>query len=208
MNKQIEPIEYNGEIIWVDTSIDPNFAKDDELFFSISLAEYNNLKHISQESDGLYKIVAQSPNLSIPNIPYVEVEEDNNQSFIDSVWLNTANPNNFSHNSFEFAAKAIIATSTKKYSEEDLRFHATRFAHLCRLHGAVTNNDTINLFDKEYIQSLQPKIKSIEIEMEIDENIEPISTGNYPHKDDYYYKPTTYLKDGKPFLKVKKVNHG
>lgn len=33
------------------------------------------------------------------------------------------------------------------YSEEQVKFITTRFAHECRLKGAVTNNDTIQLYD-------------------------------------------------------------
>lgn len=34
------------------------------------------------------------------------------------------------------------------YTEEDIKFYATRFAHQCRLNECATNNDTCNLFDK------------------------------------------------------------
>jgi len=34
------------------------------------------------------------------------------------------------------------------YSEEDVKFFATRFAHQCRLHECASNHETCDLFDK------------------------------------------------------------
>lgn len=47
-----------------------------------------------------------------------------------------------------------------------------------------------------HIESLKPKPVAVELEMEIDDSIEPISTGNYPRDEDYAWK-----------LKVDSTNH-
>lgn len=43
----------------------------------------------------------------------------------------------------------IMAVPTG-YSYEDLRYHCTRFAQLCRLKGPKINHETVDLFDSEY----------------------------------------------------------
>jgi hypothetical protein len=42
----------------------------------------------------------------------------------------------------------------KTYTYNELRFHCSRFAHLCRLKDAVTNDETLSIFDEEYKEKL------------------------------------------------------
>ncbi len=44
----------------------------------------------------------------------------------------------------------------RHYTREEVKFHATRFAHLCRLKGVSTNNDTINLWNTDYANINHP----------------------------------------------------
>ena len=57
----------------------------------------------------------------------------------------------------------------------------------------------MNLKKRKY--SLQPKIESVEIEMEQ----KLVVKGNSDCFNEYDYKPITYQKDDKTFLKVKQV---
>lgn len=49
------------------------------------------------------------------------------------------------------------------YSYEDLRYHCTRFAHLCRLKGPKINHETVDLFDQEYAPLLTQKEQYVNI---------------------------------------------
>lgn len=195
----LTPIKYQEGTIWVDKEANV-YGGDtvydwEQKFISVVFSNYTT-------TDFEWKVVAQSPNLSIEEVPYVEVEEDVevDSKFVNSIikFLRYYEDKDLAKRCLEAGyRKGYKAASAKKYTEGDL---------LKAIDMAWDNSDdTKNRYD--ILQSLQPQIKSIEIEMEIDESIEPISTGNYPHKDDYYYKPVTYIKEGKTFLKVKKINY-
>lgn len=179
--------------------------------------EVKNLRSSDRTSEG-YKIVAQSPNLSIEGIPYVEIEEEDVEQLALKEYpyrLNFTGDRDGNEEWRRVWVKGYKVASAKKYTEEDLRLHATRFAHLCRLKGATTNNDTVNLFDTEYLQSLQPKVVSIEVETNesyIDDKLSILSKETSEAvKAMCIIKPITYTKElrGKmeTFLKVKKVNY-
>ena len=87
----LTPISYNGGTIWVDKNITPGciFHIDGRIEKCIRLeqnrvyTEDNQFYHLFTVrgmeilSEQLcMKVVAQSPDQSIPNIPYVEIEED------------------------------------------------------------------------------------------------------------------------------------
>jgi hypothetical protein len=64
--------------------------------------------------------------------------------------------------------KAMELNKDKLFTLKELKYYCTRFAHKCRLNGAVTNNDSIELFDNsfktDYLQ--QPTEIEVEVEME------------------------------------------
>lgn len=71
----------------------------------------------------------------------------------------------------------------KQFSVEDLKFHATRFAHLCRSKGCVTNNDTVMLWEEEYSQLLSTQ----QLPKDFIPGFEnkPIYTGDGCHEDNW-----------------------
>lgn len=121
------------------------------------------------------KIVAQSPELSIEGVPYVELEEE----YLCK--LNTALTywKTFSGEKqtgiaygIGLAIEFYKAAQAKKYTEEDLR-KALEKAKVWKYHGNETTVD-------EIIQSIRPKIESIELETKTVEwsmNINPTLVG-------------------------------
>lgn len=180
----ITPISYNGGTIWVDKEV--IVSKGDTLYSSISnkiCIEW--LDANGNKNSTHLKVVAQSTNLSIPNIPYVEIEED-----VESIvreYTDKAKLNGWEQSGFRIGYKA--ASAKGKYTEEDLE---NAFNLGLSWDGEDTETNTFNSF----IESLQPKIESIEIE------VENIWTGLSD-----FDAPVTYQKDGKILLKIKKVNY-
>lgn len=129
-------------------------------------------------------------NLNLEGIPYVELEEDVDtkaRHIIEEIgW--------FWHNT-ESSARNVarhIAAQPKKYTEGDLK--KAFFA------GAKCQNSVHAAAEvHSFIQSLQPKIESIEVEMDW-------SIANYSITQDGW-KYISYQKDGKTYLKVKKINY-
>jgi len=147
------------------------------------------------------EIVAQSPNLSLPNIPYIEEVDDTELSLINAykkVVGEHLNP-------YELKLiKWLAAQSKGGYSEADLRK-----AYEAGIHFNEESNESFGATESKwkwdtFIESInQPK--EIEIEMEkifYPKNSEP-TTVEVGHGCLFNYKPVTYQKDGKTFLKVK-----
>lgn len=149
------------------------------------------------------KIVAQSPNLSLPNIPYIEeVEEDIEKLAMDELKNKWAHlylfgypkrpfPTNYENDLNNVMIGYYKAAQSKGgYSEADIE-KAIQFGiditakHTTPTYG--TNFDKVEDDKNTYIQSLNQPKESIEIEMYNGNTNEPIQ----------------YLKDGKTFLKVK-----
>ena len=208
---KLEPIEYNGGVIWVDKEVVPR-----GIYYN---SENGKIVPLVEEwrkefGDKYLHIVAQSPNLSIPNIPYVELEEENVEDKAYLVMMNYLTDGNpegdFKHSTIgaddnkNWWIAGYKAASAKKWSDEDIE-KAIQFGiditckHTTPTHG--TNFDKVEDDKNNYIVSLQPKIKSIEIEM---------TQGAYDFLDCPVIgeeRPMTYEKDGKIFLKVKKINY-
>ena len=192
---KLEPIEYNGGVIWVNTTKFPTMKKGQSYWRTIH-SIVNVCIDDKQYFEDDYPIVAQSPNLSIPNIPYVEVEEDVEhlaKQFITDEWAKDDEPIKFGIQ--VGFIEGYKAASTKKWSDEDIR-KAIRQGEINE--GCTACRKT----DDEFLQSLQPKIKNIEIEM---------TQGAYYDFLDCPVigeeRPMTYEKDGKTFLKVKTVTY-
>lgn len=104
------------------------------------------------------------------------------------------------------------AASAKKYTEEDLRkaINLSRLtsSELREKHGFWKDEYTPD----EIIQSLQPKVVSIEIETRQywfqDGISRPVMEDGIPkdYKGDWIITPVTYQKDGKTFIKIKNIN--
>lgn len=215
-------IDYKDGDIWVDkeTTIQDNDLCHLQMDMHEEISKRSNLSW-----DSKYKIVAQSPNLSLPNIPYVEIEEDFKLTAdqIINNHLNLVGPDKFDVYSnrnavreamIMYAAQEVKAASAKKYTEEGVRkaFQAG--------HNKGNSSFPEDFYtEDEFIQSLRPKIKSIEIEEEQHkvnchtcQGYGVTTNGkcgmcNGTGKVFAYYKPIAYQKDGKTFLKVKQVNY-
>lgn len=203
------PIDYQGGQIWVDKE---NGIKAGDTYYS---TDYNYIKiciEVDNEfvqnalfyekgctvfdySKDCFKVVAQSTNLSLPNIPYVEIEE------IKSPYTEFPVPN-------QYWLEGYKAASAKKYTEEDMK----------KLYiGTVQNVGTsIKQCDmptwEQVLQSLQPKVVSIEIETKQlfftnGNSLEGIIASE-GLQDTFIESPVTYNKDGKTFLKVKSIEYG
>ena len=208
----IEPIPYNGGKIYVDKEPligDLAYHKFQPHLFHITEA---NIK-IAHDCK---KVIAQSPNLSIEGIPYVEVEEDvesavNNH--FKNYWVKEdgaelkggeISPEMMTSYLCEvsaFIAGYKAASAKGRYTDEDIRKAWNESQKSIRF-NAYRDGSEFNSVD-DFIQSLQPKIKSIDIEMEDRSDYE----GEELWEIMPNLHPITYQKDGKTFLKVKKINY-
>jgi len=161
-------------------------------------------------------IVAQSPNLFLPNIPYIEEVEESIESLAHKVMMNyltNDNPNgDFKHSTIGaddnknwwIAGYKAAQSKGGGYSEADLRK-----AYEAGIHFNEESNESFGATESKwkwdtFIESInQPK--EIEIEMEkifYPKNSEP-TTVEVGHGCLFNYKPVTYQKDGKKLLKLK-----
>lgn len=204
-------IDYQGGQIWVDKEIITGctFHIDGRIEKCLKI-EQNRVYISENEFYHLFtirgmeilseqlcmRVVAQSINLSLPNIPYVEIEEDIEKLAIEFANNNKSKFNNWygAHDGFLAGYKAV---SAKKYTEEDLR-EAFEAGRQCELFNRAPNED-------EYIKSLQSKVVSIEIEMK--KTYREIFDGEQTIHTHEGWKPVTYQRDGKTFLKVKSVQY-
>jgi hypothetical protein len=166
MNNILEPIHYNGGVIWVDN----NPVKGDTCYLTMDFHERIEVWNGIESWDSCKKVVAQSPNLSIHNIPYVEVEEDDwsdyKQKDFSKFWLHENDKQQCTTSyAQKIYNKGYKAASAKKYTEEDIEkaFIAGRSfqqGEESEYYGGG-ENEYPNF--KTFIQSLQPKIKKITI---------------------------------------------
>lgn len=209
------PISYNGGTIWVDNS--RTHANKGEWVVEthnptlLTTCEVSGFLDLTK---GGYKdkvIVAQSTNLSISNLPYIEIEDreeswikiDSKAGDILKDIMKKEDSNSVLYTiSPKVLRKLIVAgyevASAKKYTEEDLR------KSLGKMYIACTENKDIHIAKEttkvtnQIIQSLQSKVESIEIE----------TTRFYDgFPDDFLQIPTHYEKDGKTFLTIKSIKY-
>ncbi len=136
------------------------------------------------------KIIAQH-NLNLEGIPYVELEEDV-EDIIESIVDRETSAELGSPIRSTYKRYCLLgykSAKARQYTEDDLR-KAIDMARSQKSSYAMSTGG-FDFEDDEIIQSLQPKIESIEIEM-------------YNGNTD---EPLTYLKDGKIYLKVAKINY-
>lgn len=211
---KLDKINYNGGEIWVDKEATLNVGdyyinnEDKVLLYQGCLPTYHYLNSV--------KVVAQSiTNPSyIDGVPFVEVGEDDEQiiskfSFQEIAYNNdlTVRELNAYKNGVVFGYKAAQA---KQFTEEDMRKAFQAGQELGKNDALFHATDRISRHEYEstpdeddFINSLKPKVSSIEIEMEVklpNGLIPAIMTGNDVSS---FLVPITYQKDGKTFLKVK-----
>ena len=114
---------------------------------------------------GASKIIAQTPNLNLEGIPYVELEEDVEQ----------------------FTLEQIRRAIDMAQEQVSVRFYPNEYE--------------FKYTENQIIQSLQPKIESVEVEWL--HRDEPHLNGTSTITD----RPITYQKDGRTYLKVKSINY-
>lgn len=195
----LHPIPYKEGILWVDKEKSVNKG----LRWWVNGED--GIGRISNDLSYLYygnPVLAQSPNLSFPNIPYIEIEEDADEiadKFLENVF--NCKRDLFQAKEWRWFKKIYWAASAKKYTEEDL-FKAIGVA--------------IGLFSPKYacfeqgwketvLKSLQPKPVSVEIEINkncCEQMWQCCECTNGP-----IVNLLSYIKDGKTFLKVKKINY-
>lgn len=79
----LHAIDYNGGQIWVDRE---SHIKQGELYYDSG--SENIIETANKDMERAYyqaKVLAQSPNLSLPNIPYVEIEEEAKRIDLETV---------------------------------------------------------------------------------------------------------------------------
>lgn len=190
----LHAIDYNGGQIWVHKQVK---LISGDTFYNPELKMLDRYLHgtLYQWGD---KLIAQSPNLSLPNIPYVEVEED---YFLSKIQPDFDTKESYQHGFHDAIQVVKDHYSAKKYTEEDLEkaIDMARQGVFTKISDGQTDKEW-DYTETEIIQCLQPKVVSIEVEMEVGEV-------HYGSNVKHPCKLRTYIKDGKTFLKVKSVNY-
>jgi hypothetical protein len=154
-------------------------------------------------------------NLIIDVVTYVELEEDVigkliHSYFYDSIEVKKSVGRDTGHVAFDkhnielLISQVKKAAQPKKYTEDDLR----KAIRMARFNEDVDDSTQYSNTDDKIIQSLQPKIESVEVETE-EVNAELIngswlaSTTMFPARE----VPITYQKNGRTYLKVNKINY-
>lgn len=208
---ELTKIDYNGGVIWVDKEAECPIGH--ELYLERGGLYYAptiiiNYGRYQNSGDG-FKVVAQSPNLSIPNIPYVEVEEDVEQLAENRFPSDTSE--RFSSVKFNELRIGFIegykAASAKKWSDKELK----ECMSMMWFRG-IKRDGNFDTHYNEIIQSLQPKIKSIEIEVGTEYYVNKewksvLLPSEWDDTNPTRQVPVTYQKGGKTFLKVKTVTY-
>lgn len=206
---KLDRIDYNGGEIWVDKEADlhgkvyaPNIGKIIGTIWDGSATD----KKIKKFLD-LKVIVAQSiTNPSyIDGIPFVEVGEDDWE--IEKMGYAAADEGGektsagYHMTAKIYWVKGYKTAQAKQFTEEDMRKAWEAGVHFneesSESFGPI---ESVNKWDN-FINSLKPKVSSIEIEM--NDKFIPVDQFN----SNFKAKPITYQKDGKTFLKVKQVNY-
>jgi len=158
---------------------------------------------------GARKIIAQPLESNLSGIPYYELtpQEERVEQLADKangylVYSSKAKDTKANAFSEGFIEGYKAAKAKGGFTEEQMH-DAIEWGFQMALGN--TNHKRRDLFIASLRQPM--KIVSSEPVMIIDESIEPISTGNYPHHDDYCYKPETYEKDGKTFIKLTNIKY-
>lgn len=198
-------IDYNGGEIWVDKDTripnnykgwcwQPHWCKP----VMVEPSDGYNLEVAYAQEDqrefGGGIIKAQSPNLSLPNIPYVEIEEDIEQLAIEFSQTKDKHPNDL----IEGFIAGYKAASAKKYTLDDIH----KAVDLARKEPRIMMGDIV--------ESLQPKVVSINVGTTTEWWDGVLNCWVAAEDDDTQHSrvvPVTYTRDGKTFLKVKKNNY-
>ena len=189
MKSELQAIDYNGGQIY--GILPPNIKEGEEVFYkngdSYHWAVYNKSY---DKYDWCIKVIAQSPNLSLEGIPYVEIESNpldrrvptfNVMNYkADKIADSTIHVQLFedeqdakdwigdkSHLGIEYG-EWMVSSSAKKYTEEDVRkaiFKAAIYGFSFKK-GTLTGlaMDLNEGVAYDITQSLQPKVVSIEVE--------------------------------------------
>jgi hypothetical protein len=142
--------------------------------------------------EGCLKIIAQTSNLNLKGVPFIELEEDVERLFEEH------GISKQDERSKLLFLKGYKAAQPKKYTEDDLRKAIAE--------ARMSGQGLSKLTDNEIIKSLQPKIESVEVET-TQENLGEVFNGRSSHIMWGDIKPITYQKDGRTFLRVTKINY-
>ena len=201
----IEPINYVSGTIYVDKTTP---IKDGQLGWSINDCTYTHFKHLGEHYG--HAIVAQSPDLLLRNIPYLEAHyaEEEDSAAIDYV-TKIMGEHNLSNSTGKMMIDCYKAASGKKWSDEDIM---KAYYQGCKDAVNSVTNELDFITPESYLQSLQPKIKSIEIEMDTEYYVNNewksvLLPSEWDDSNPTRQVPMTYQKNGKTFLKIKQINY-
>lgn len=203
-------IYYNGGDIWVREG---DITKGSPMLFTKNSKPHFSIAERDLPNEGIrWSVVAQSTNLSLPNMPYVEaiIEKEHFVAVIAAHNYATNLPSAFDTRDCIIAEEGYFEGYKAASTNEHKRMVA--LLDWMEIKKEYSNEQIVLNF-----QSLQPKIKSIEVEMENIKDFMSEETFNRLFDMDRAnqlwkkYKPykniKTYTRDGKIFLKVKKVNY-
>lgn len=221
---KLDRIDYNGGDIWVDKEAEcpkgsnvifPNTSNGVITNYEGCEVKVAQWDYAANGNSNLLVVAQSITNPSyIDGVPFVEVVEDVEQLVKDyarDMYGNNNTGNYYNACVADYKA-GYKAAQTKQFTEEDLR-NAIDMAREreedVRGHSEYGYHNKYS--DADIINSLKPKVDSIEIETEPNLTQEwgestGLGTVEVFWKEDGV-KPKTYQKDGKTFLTVKKVNY-
>jgi hypothetical protein len=186
----VEGEKKDGDIVYdsINEFITPKINEERAVWFNLV-----------KERNQYFKIIAQH-NLSLENIPHMELEEgiDIDKIALDNGWSQSGSWKDGYLTGYKTA-------QPKKYTEDDLR-NAIDMG-LSKWMNREKGTLFTTIID-EVIQSLQPNITSVEVETEVVPDYNSYSGGNgeifTTNKKEQCIR---YEKEGKTFIKVKKINY-
>ncbi len=190
---KLKAIPYQSGYIFVDES-GSDFKVDDIVYDIINQLVTSKIKkemavffNQVKERNQYFKIIAQHT-LNLEGIPYVELEENEARRYVASI----LGEHNLDNSTGKMMIECYKSAQPKKYTEEQVR-DAIEMAQEQKSVRYSPNEYEFKYTPDQIIQSLQPKIESIEVEAD----------------DSIFRDPQifTYQKDGKTYLRIKKISY-
>lgn len=206
----LKPITYRTGIIWIDEEGDltPNSIAYDTLAKQLVYA--SGLKTLThQEYRGLVLVVAET-DVPVPELPSIELKEDVEELAKQRYKYQDGPDHSYDAvmNNRRIGFIDGYKANEKKYTEDDIKQAMLDYGdYIFNQHKGTFSSGDLERAKERILQSLQPRIKHVEIETEYKEIPCPdgIEDCEVFHAE---IIPVTYVKNKCLYLKLKEIVYG